>query len=148
MSAPNPDERLQFAAELGGTETILLVDDNTMFRELATLALRSYGYTVIDAADGEEALVAIGRHLAPIHLVVTDVVMPNLDGHALVEALRGWYPTIRVLFMSGYARDEAGVRDAIDHATGFLVKPFHVNQLVAAMRALLDARPTGEHRAV
>lgn len=138
------DERLRYAAKLGGAETILLVDDNAMFRELAVLALQSYGYTVIAAADGEDALNAIGQHQAPIHLVVTDVIMPNLDGHDLVRKLRGWYPRIRVLFMSGYARDEAGVHEEGDEATDFIAKPFHVNQLAAAMRALLDVRVTGE----
>ena len=138
-------EGLRSRAELSGSETILLVDDNVMFRELATLALRGYGYTVVEAADGEAALEAISQHRAPIHLVVTDVVMPNLDGHDLVRKLRGWYPNIRVLFMSGYSRGEAGVRDAVSATTDFIAKPFHVNQLVAAMRGLLDSRTTGMH---
>jgi CheY-like chemotaxis protein len=143
-----PDERLRTMAKLGGIETILLVDDNEMFRELATEALRGFGYTVIAAADGEDALEAIGRYLAPIHLVVTDVVMPNLDGHDLVRTLRGWYPNIRVLFMSGYAREESGVHDATNESTAFIAKPFHVNQLVTAMRALLDTRTSGEDRSL
>jgi two-component system, cell cycle sensor histidine kinase and response regulator CckA len=143
-----PDERLRTMAKLGGIETVLLVDDNEMFRELATEALRGFGYTVIAAADGEDALEAIGRYLAPIHLVVTDVVMPNLDGHDLVRTLRGWYPNIRVLFMSGYAREESGVHDATNESTAFIAKPFHVNQLVTAMRALLDTRTSGEDRSL
>ncbi|MEP6494374.1 MAG: response regulator [bacterium] len=132
---------LSLLPEYRGAETVLLVDDNAMFREFGALALRSYGYTVIEAEDGEEAIAAIARFLAPVHLVVTDVIMPNLDGHDLVKTLRGWYPNIRVLFMSGYARGEAGVRDQADDATGFLAKPFQVNQLAAAMRGLLDTPP-------
>jgi two-component system, cell cycle sensor histidine kinase and response regulator CckA len=146
--AAGPDERLRTTAKLGGIETILLVDDNEMFRELATEALRGYGYTVIAAADGEDALEAIGRYLAPIHLVVTDVVMPNLDGRDLVRTLRGWYPHIRVLFMSGYAQEDSGVQAAVDESTAFIAKPFHINQLVTAMRALLDTRATGEDRSL
>lgn len=140
------DGRARLMPEYFGSEAILFVDDNAMFREMATFALRAYGYTVICACDGEDALAEAGRYLAPIHLVVTDVVMPNLDGHDLVKTLRNWYPKIRVLFMSGYLRGEAGVRDQSDAATSFLAKPFHVNELAAAMRSLLDSRLTGEHR--
>ncbi|HTE47550.1 MAG TPA: response regulator [Gemmatimonadaceae bacterium] len=146
-ATPGGDGKLSHVPEYRGTETILFVDDNAMFREFGALALRSYGYTVIEAADGEEAIAAIARFVAPIHLVVTDVIMPNLDGHDLVRTLRGWYPNIRVLFMSGYARGEAGVRDQADEATGFLAKPFHVNQLAATMRSLLDKRIRGDRRA-
>jgi DNA-binding response OmpR family regulator len=148
-TAPIEDDgRPRLMPEYCGSEAILFVDDNAMFREMATFALRAYGYTVISACDGEDALAEAGRYLAPIHLVVTDVVMPNLDGRDLVKTLRNWYPKIRVLFMSGYSRGEAGVRDQSDAATGFIAKPFHVNQLAAAMRSLLNSRISGEHRAV
>jgi CheY-like chemotaxis protein len=142
------DGRARLVPEYFGSEAILFVDDNESFREMATTALRAYGYTVVEACDGEDALAEAGRYLAPIHLVVTDVVMPNLDGHDLVRTLRHWYPKIRVLFMSGYSRGEAGVRSQADASTAFIAKPFHVNQLAAAMRTLLDARLSGEHRAV
>jgi DNA-binding response OmpR family regulator len=147
-SAMEEDGRARLVPEYFGSEAILFVDDNESFREMATTALRAYGYTVVGACDGEDALAEAGRYLAPIHLVVTDVVMPNLDGHDLVRTLRNWYPKIRVLFMSGYSRGEAGVRGQADASTAFIAKPFHVNQLAAAMRTLLDARLSGEHRAV
>ena len=144
-AAPLPEgSPLRLVPEHRGSETILLVDDNAMFRELAALALRSYGYTVIDAQNGEAAIVEVSRHNAPIDLVVTDVIMPQIDGRALVRAIRGVHPNIRVLFMSGYARAEAGIKDHADDATGFLAKPFHVNELAAAVRWLLDSSGQSE----
>lgn len=139
-AAPLPEgSPLRLIPEHRGNETILLVDDNAMFRELAALALRSYGYTVIDAQNAEAAIIEVSRHNVPIDLVVTDVIMPQIDGRALVRALRNVHPNIRVLFMSGYGRAEAGIRDQSDDATGFLAKPFHVNELAAAVRWLLDS---------
>src|SRR5213593_3541151 len=80
-TAPLPgDEHARLIPEYCGSETILVVDDNAMFRELLTLALRGYGYTVVDAANGDAALTEAGRFNAPIHLVLTDVVMPKADG--------------------------------------------------------------------
>jgi two-component system, cell cycle sensor histidine kinase and response regulator CckA len=134
-------DHVRLIQDLCGTETLLLVDDDAMFRELLIIALRAYGYTVVDGANGEDALRAAARFDAPIHLVLTDVVMPHADGRDLVGTLRGWYPGIRVLFMSGYARGEMAVRDVVDSDTDFIRKPFHLNTLVTRVRALLDAHP-------
>jgi DNA-binding NtrC family response regulator len=130
-----------FLTQYVGQETILLVDDNPIFRELLSLALRAYGYHVIDAAGGEDALAQAARHAAPIHLVVTDVVMPDLDGRELVGDLRRWYPHLRVIFMSGHPERAGSVQASEDERTVFMLKPFPMNRLVAAVRGLLDACP-------
>jgi CheY-like chemotaxis protein len=121
-----------------GDETVLLVDDNPAFRELLALALRAYGYRVIDAANGEDALAQLSRYAAPVHLILTDVVMPELDGQRLVSRLRGWYPHLRVIFMSGYPERATQVTN--DARTLFLLKPFSISHLLAGMRELLGTR--------
>ena len=95
---------------LSGTETILLVEDETSVRDLVARTLRARGYRVITAINGNDAVEQAAKHAAPIHLVLTDVVMPEMSGRGLFDVLRGWYPTIRVLFMSGYARGEVTER--------------------------------------
>src|SRR6185436_5581899 len=86
------------------SETILVVEDETAVRNIVVRSLRSRGYQVLEAKHGEDALLVAEKHNAPIHLVVTDVVMPNMNGTELFEHLRRWYPRMRVLFVSGYAK--------------------------------------------
>jgi two-component system cell cycle sensor histidine kinase/response regulator CckA len=124
---------------LSGTETILLVEDEASVRELVARTLRSRGYQVITANNGAEAVDEVARHAARVHLVLTDVVMPEMSGRELFDILRGWYPTIRVLFMSGYARGEVTERELNDSATAFIGKPFLKVELATAIRRLLDS---------
>ena len=133
------DTQLRSAVDLRGSETILLVDDEPMSRELLSLATRTFGYTVIEATDGADAIAQIERHARPIHLMITDVVMPKMGGVALSVRLRRWYPGARVLFMSGYECDEVAALARRDARTSFIAKPFHVNELVTAIRRVLDA---------
>ena len=116
--------------------TILVVDDEPQVRQLATRALERQGYRVIQATDGLEAL-GLFTYDARIDLLVTDVRMPHTDGIVLAAALRRRYPTIPVLFMSGYPR---GTEPAPEP---FLAKPFEMGVLCDWVRDLLAARAEG-----
>ena len=133
------DSQVPGTPDYRGNETILVVDDDIMSRELLAIAMRTYGYAVLEAVDGEDAITQIERYGAPIHLVITDIVMPNLGGVALSDMVRRWYPSSRVLFMSGYEHGEMAALARQDERTSFIAKPFHVKQLAAAVRRLLDA---------
>jgi signal transduction histidine kinase/ActR/RegA family two-component response regulator len=125
--------------DYGGTETILLVEDETAVRNLISRSLRGRGYNVIEAKNGEDALLAAERHNAPIHLVLTDVVMPEMGGAELFEHLRRWYPTMRILFISGYTKGSIPPEALAEGAgTGFLPKPFTLDQLGAEVRRVIE----------
>jgi CheY-like chemotaxis protein len=128
------------AAIEAATETVLVAEDESGVRSVLVRALRSRGYEVLEAKNGEDALLVAERHNAPIHLVVTDVVMPSMNGTELFHALRGWYPRMRVLFISGYAKSTIPP-DAFVEGQGaaFLAKPFTVEQLLTEVRRLLQA---------
>ena len=127
--------------DLKGTEAILVVDDDAMVRDVVSRMLREYGYTALEATDGMDAINVAGKYDAPIHLVLTDVVMPELTGRQLFFYLRGWYPSLRVLFMSGFSKGETAVKDFQDVVTAFIKKPFTQDDLVRKVRELLDTAP-------
>jgi two-component system, cell cycle sensor histidine kinase and response regulator CckA len=122
-------------AELWGTGTILLVEDEDMVRAVAERALVRHGYTVLTAAHGEEAMAILGTG-TKIDLIVSDVVMPTMDGPTLGRAARAEYPDLPILFMSGYAEEQ--LRKTIDlDRMGFIPKPFSVKALAEAVQATL-----------
>jgi PAS domain S-box-containing protein len=122
-----------------GTETILLVEDEDAVRALSRLALQSSGYTVLEARDGLEAVWVAQQHQGTLHLLVTDLVLPQLSGHQLAKLLAQARPHLRVLFMSGYT-DEAVLRLDVHKAdVPFLQKPFNAIGLVRKVREVLDA---------
>jgi hypothetical protein len=122
----------------GGSETILLVEDEESVRRVAKRILSSRGYKVIEACNGQEALKAIDLHNDPIHMVITDVVMPEMSGRQLAEAVRARRVNTRVLFMSGYT-DDAVVRHGIIHEKeAFIQKPFSPDSLSRKVREVLD----------
>jgi PAS domain S-box-containing protein len=122
----------------GGTETILLVEDQDAIRMFACHVLRAGGYTVREARDGEEALQVVQQCHGPIHLLVTDVIMPRMGGRQLAELLGGDRPELRILFMSGCA-DEAVTRPGgPPEGSAFLQKPFTPVQLARKVREVLD----------
>jgi CheY-like chemotaxis protein len=129
-----------------GTETVLLVDDEDAVRRIVKVTLEAMGYRVIEARNGVQALEAARQHAEAIHLVVTDVVMPGMDGPEMVERLAKERIDIRILYMSGYTND-AVVRDGtVESRAAFLQKPFTPLVLARMVREVLDApdaRPAG-----
>jgi two-component system cell cycle sensor histidine kinase/response regulator CckA len=121
-----------------GCETILLAEDDDALRSLGARVLGAFGYNVLVARTGRDALRIVAEHRGPIDLVATDVVMPEMSGSQLVEKVLKARPGIRVLFMSGYTDDEVMRRGVIDGATAFLQKPFTPDMLANKVRAVLD----------
>jgi len=132
---------LSSAVAGGGAETILLVEDEDGVRALFKEVLETKGYQVLDAADGAAALELAGRHNGGLDLLVTDIVMPNLDGRQLARRLRDRHPGLPVLFTSGYTGDAVGQADGAIESTHFLQKPFEIEALARKIRELLDATP-------
>jgi len=122
---------------LRGTETILIVEDQEEVRKLAQLVLRSYGYKVVLAANGWEALLYSERHVGPIHLMLTDVLMPGMTGQELADRLRPLRPEMEVVFMSGYVEDGMVNPHALKSGTEFLAKPFSPDTLAMKVREVL-----------
>ena len=124
--------------ELWGSGTVLLVEDEPMVRSVAERALTRHGYTVITADNGEEALEIIGKG-EPIDLLISDVVMPGMDGPTVVREARKSRPDLKILFMSGYAEEQ--LRKSIDiENVNFLPKPFSVVELAEAARRAAGAK--------
>jgi signal transduction histidine kinase len=121
-----------------GTETILLAEDDDALRSLGARVLGTFGYNVLVARTGADALRIVVEHDGPIDLVATDVVMPEMSGSQLVAKVLKARPGIRVLFMSGYTDDEVMRRGVIDGQTAFLQKPFTPDMLAHKVRAVLD----------
>jgi len=118
-------------------ETILLVEDEAAVRSLARKVLSQRGFRVLEASDGAIALRIAASHVGEIDLVLTDVAMPNLGGRGMVEELRELSPALRVLFMSGYAREEVFTDKSSDSRTPYLQKPFTSDTLYSQVRAAL-----------
>jgi PAS domain S-box-containing protein len=128
------------AAALGGTETILLVEDEGALREFAAKVLEGYGYNVLKSPDGADALHKEQQYKEPVDLLLTDVVMPKMSGRDVAECLNLLRPEMKVLYMSGYT-DDAIVRQGILEAGAhFLQKPFTPYALAKKVREVLDSR--------
>ena len=125
--------------ELCGTERLLLVEDERVVREVAAIILRGRGYTILEAAEGVEALRLAESHTGlGIDLLFTDVVMPLMSGQELAERIRLTLPAIKVLYTSGYTGDVIGEISLQHKCTAFLEKPFTPVELARIVRALLD----------
>ena len=122
----------------GGTETLLLVEDESSVRSSARRLLERHGYSVIEARHGGEALRIVDEGAHAIDLVITDLVMPEMGGRELVERLRARHPAIKVLFMSGYSERTVASDGVMPPGTGFVEKPFTVEQLTRRTREILD----------
>ena len=123
---------------LRGTETILLVEDEEIVRNLTRQILEDCGYSVIEARNGLEALELCSNGDCEIDLLVTDVVMPQMGGHELVEKLKRKKSNLRVLITSGYTDDEVVRRDVIESGTNFIQKPFMPKDLANKIREIID----------
>jgi CheY-like chemotaxis protein len=122
-----------------GTETILLVEDDAGLRKLATRVLEPAGYTVLGAATGEEALRLLERHEEPVHLLLSDVVMPGMSGRQLAEQLAQTRPGMKVLYMSGYTDDTIVRHGVLKAQVTCLNKPFTAATLLRKVREGLDS---------
>jgi PAS domain S-box-containing protein len=122
-----------------GLETILVVEDEAQVRELVQEILQGEGYTVLCAADGDAGLQLCTEYDGPIDLLLTDVVMPGRSGPEMAQCILPLYPKIKVVYMSGYARDAIGNRGVLDPGTAFLQKPFTPHTLLGKVRETLDA---------
>ncbi|MEO6246992.1 MAG: response regulator [Sphingomicrobium sp.] len=138
IAAPKALPRKPKDGELWGTGTVLLVEDEPMVRTVAERALQRHGYKVITATNGEEALEVINRG-EPIELLISDVVMPLMDGPTMVREARKTRPKLPILFMSGYAEEQLRKSIDIDNVA-FLPKPFSVQELAEAARKVLGAK--------
>src|SRR2546422_11627134 len=121
-----------------GSETILLVEDEHLVRLLARKVLERAGYRVLVAAGGAEALDLAERYAGPIHLLLSDVVMPGMNGRELMRRLAQLRPDLRVLYMSGYADEAVAQHGVLDPGTAFLQKPFTPGGLADKVRGVLD----------
>jgi two-component system cell cycle sensor histidine kinase/response regulator CckA len=130
--APPPRSRLE------GTETVLLVEDDEQVRRVVVSTLRRQGYELLVAADGSEALRLMEEREGPVHLLLTDVVMPRMSGRDLAETLKNRRPGIRVLFMSGYTKDAVLRHGVSDGSVAFVQKPVTPEALATRVRQALD----------
>jgi PAS domain S-box-containing protein len=122
----------------GGSETLLLVEDEAAVRASSRRLLERHGYTVLEARHGAEALRIVEENGRRVDLVLTDLVMPEMGGRELVERLRARQPGLKVLYMSGYTEKAIAVDGTMPPHTGFVEKPFTVEQLMRRLRRILD----------
>ena len=139
-AATSPESTAPVAA-VGGTETLLLVEDDDGFRRVATRFLRRHGYHVLVAANGADALVTAARHPGPLHGVVTDVVMPGMNGVELATRLRATRPDLPILLMSGHAPEHI-LRRGIESDFALIAKPFAERDLLRKVRDSLTPSAT------
>jgi two-component system cell cycle sensor histidine kinase/response regulator CckA len=129
------------ARDVTGQDTILLVEDEEAVRSFAARALRMRGYNVLEASGGEEALEIVQNGANVIHLIITDVVMPNMDGPTMVRHVKALKPELPVIFMSGYAEEAFRRNDQSSEDIHFLPKPFGLKQLAAKVKEVLSGQP-------
>jgi CheY-like chemotaxis protein len=124
----------------GGTETILLVEDEPLVLDLAACTLEQLGYNVLPCASADEALRRLPEYTNRIDLLVTDVVMPRMNGKELASRVASLQPGISVLFSSGYGEDIIAKQGVLDAGLDFIGKPYRPNELAAKVRGILDER--------
>ena len=140
-----PPSETQVTPE-GGSETILVIEDEDVVRNLASRGLRDHGYSVVEARNGVQALVYIKQHPGTVDLVISDVVMPLMGGRELGEDLARVEPGLPVLFMSGYTGEDVVQRGLLDPGAPFQQKPFTPAGLATKVRAMLDQHPLARRR--
>ncbi len=136
-SAPTPRAEKAWAASQRGSETVLLVEDEESLRRLAREFLENKGYTVLEAGNGEEAVSACEKYERPIHLMVTDVVMPGMSGRELAACLKVPRPDMKVLYVSGYTDEAITHHGVLEAGVAFLQKPFTAEDLLRRVYEVL-----------
>jgi len=127
-----------------GTETVLLVEDEANLRYLARQYLEKQGYKVIEAADGAVAMQIAVAHEGVIHLLLTDVIMPGMNGRELAQRISEIRPNVKILYMSGYTENVVGHNGMLDAGVRLLQKPFNLRDLKSKVREVLDATTPSE----
>ena len=135
---PRTAKRKKDAEALTGSETVLIAEDDGQVRKMAVKTLERHGYTVLSAANGEEAVDIAETYSGPIHLLLTDVVMSGISGGETAERLKGVRPEIKVLYMSGYTDNTIVHHGALDKGTAFLGKPLTPKALGRKVREVLE----------
>ncbi|MGM0760985.1 MAG: response regulator [Thermodesulfobacteriota bacterium] len=137
---PSQGQKVQEEEEdHSGTETILVVEDDQEVRNITSHSLDLYGYRVLTAADGDQALYKLHEERSQIHLVLTDVVMPQMGGKEMVQELKKIQPQVKILYMSGYTSNSIVHHGVLDQGVAFLQKPFTPNTLASKVREVLDS---------
>jgi CheY-like chemotaxis protein len=134
----HPNTQSSPAPEAKVTETVLVVEDEDEIRDMVREYLERKGYTVVAAHNGSEALQVAQRYKGTIHLLLTDVVMPQLGGHELAQQIKGMRPRIKILFTSGYPEHAGSNEKAADPSAVILQKPYPLNTLAGRIRQMLD----------
>jgi len=119
-------------------KTILLVEDEESVRRLSVQILKRQGYKVLEASCGDDALVLSREHKEPIHIMLTDVVMPGMSGRELANQLKALHPKMKVLYMSGYTDNAIVNHGVLDEGINYIQKPFTMNALTRKVREVLD----------
>jgi CheY-like chemotaxis protein len=140
-SVPGPQPELRLAP---GSETILLAEDDPAVREMTRLILSRRGYTVLACPGGKEALAVAGEQLSGVRLLVSDVVMPGMNGRELAQRLRERNPGMKVLLISGYTDELSSKEGFLEEGIHFLPKPYSADNLLARVRTLLDEGAVGD----
>jgi polar amino acid transport system substrate-binding protein len=128
---------------VGGAETILVAEDDATVRKLVTTVLRSFGYTVIEAVDGAEAITRFSEHAAGIDLVLTDTIMPGKNGREAYGEMQKIRPDVPALFTSGYSKEVLRNKSVIDADRDFMLKPVTPRELLRRVREVLDRPRAG-----
>jgi hypothetical protein len=132
------------ASARGGSETLLLVEDEEGVREVIVEWLSGHGYAVLTAQNGAHALAVAGAHAGPIDLMIADVVMPQMGGPELASRLLPLRPEMKVIYVSGYADEAIGDPGKLAAGVAFLQKPFSLDVLLRRVREILGPAPTKE----
>ncbi len=122
-----------------GNETVLVVEDNDMVREMTVEVLQEQGYNVLFAENGEQCMQLLRKHTGPLHLVLCDIIMPDINGKDLFEQVKNSFPAAKVIYMSGYPENVIGTNNVLEDGFAFIQKPFSVQNLYYKLREVLDS---------
>lgn len=125
---------------LSGKETILVVEDESAVRNLAVTALHQFGYKVLEAGSGTDALQVCRNLKKPVDLILTDVIMPNMSGPELVQQIRSTWKNVKALYMSGYTQNTITNHGTLKAGVDYISKPFRPQELVTMVRKVLDKK--------
>ena len=122
----------------GGTETILVAEDDSSLQKLTAMVLSNYGYVVIEAVDGQSAVEKLVENSDRINLVILDAIMPKKNGREAYQEMRLVRPELKAVFLSGYSRDLCAVGNVLEENSIFIQKPFLPDELLVTVRKMLD----------